>query len=154
MGSDQSLCVVRERSLAVVVSGLPSDAHTWSLVYLQLVLEELGHDVTNMGACVPGQELVARCRAMRPGLIVLSSVNGHGFRDGLRVVASLRESPELIATPVVIGGQLDTVGGDPTMASRLLAAGFDRVFSEGAALSEFRSFVAGLTAPAARLVGA
>jgi methylaspartate mutase sigma subunit len=147
--------------LAVVVSGLSSDAHTWNLVYIQLVIEELGHAVTNMGACVPDQELVTHCRNKRPDLIVLSSVNGHGCQDGTRVIAALRECPELTTTPIVIGGKLDTVGGDPTMASQLLDAGFDAVFpengpafgkdngvwAEGAitpadALSAFRSFVA------------
>ena len=130
-----------------VVSGLSSDAHTWNLVYIQLVLEELGHDVINMGACVPDQELIAHCRTARPDLIVFSSVNGHGFADGMRVIASLRDAPELVATPVVIGGKLDTVGGDPTIADQLLAAGFDAVYFEDpvsgdAALGAFRSFAA------------
>ena len=139
-----------------VVSGLSSDAHTWNLVYIQLVLEELGHDVINMGACVPDQELIEYCRTERPDLIVLSSVNGHGFADGMRVIAALRGAPELIATPVVIGGKLDIVGGDPSIAGQLLAAGFDAVYFEdpvsgGAALSAFRSFaacVAGAAGPA------
>jgi methylaspartate mutase sigma subunit len=126
---------------------LSSDAHTWNLVYIQLVLEELGHDVLNMGACVPDRELIAQCRTARPDLIVLGSVNGHGFADGMRVIAGLRAAPELVATPVVIGGKLDTVGGDPTIAGRLIAAGFDAVYfedpvSDGAALGAFRSFVA------------
>jgi methylaspartate mutase sigma subunit len=147
MGPDQSLYIVRKNPLAIVVSGLSSDAHTWNLVYIQLVLEELGHRVTNLGACVPDQDLVAHCRTAQPDLIVLSSVNGHGFQDGMRVISALREYPALIATPVVIGGKLDTVGGDPTMADQLLAAGFDAIFPEDGdgkdvMLSAFRSFVA------------
>lgn len=157
MSPDQSLCAVTKNALTVVVSGLSSDAHTWNLFYMQLVLEELGHEVTNVGACVPDQELVAHCRAAQPDLIVLSSVNGHGFQDGMRVIAALRESPELIATPAVIGGKLDTVGGDPVMAEELLAAGFDAVFPEGVPMSAFRSFVAcvaGSPALATSLAGA
>ncbi|MDQ1616319.1 MAG: methylaspartate mutase sigma subunit, partial [Actinomycetota bacterium] len=88
------------------------------------------------------QEVVAHCRTALPDLIVFSSVNGHGVQDGMRVVAAVRGCPDLIGTPVVIGGKLDTVGGHPTVADQLLAAGFDRVFPEGAALSAFRSFVA------------
>lgn len=142
MSSDQSLYNGRGNPLAVVVSGLSSDAHTWNLVYMQLLLEELGHMVTNLGACLPEQELAARCRAIQPDLIVLSSVNGHGLQDGLRAIAALRECPELMTTPVVIGGKLDTVGGDPTMTGQLVDAGFDAVFVEADALSAFRSFVA------------
>jgi methylaspartate mutase sigma subunit len=146
MSSDQSPPTGPGRPLTVVVSGLSSDAHTWNLVYLQLVLEELGHTVTNLGACLPEQELAARCRIIQPDLIVLSSVNGHGYQDGLRAVTALRECSELMTTPTVIGGKLDTVGGDPTTGGQLLDAGFDAVFSEhrtGAdAVSAFRSFVA------------
>src|SRR5580698_9008337 len=140
MSSDHSLCTGRGNPLAVAVSGLSADAHTWNLVYMQLVLEELGHTVTNLGACLPEQELAARCRAIRPDLIVLSSVNGHGYQDGLRAITALRECPQLLTTPAVIGGKLDTVGGDPTMTGQLLDAGFDAVFTEADALSAFRSF--------------
>ncbi|HEX4831888.1 MAG TPA: cobalamin B12-binding domain-containing protein [Trebonia sp.] len=142
MNSDQPPSPGRERPLTIVVSGLSSDAHTWNLVYLQLVLEELGHVVTNLGACLGEEELAARCRAIAPDLIALSSVNGHGYRDGRRAIAALRQCPALVTTPVVIGGKLDTVGGDPTMAGELLDAGFDAVFTEAGALAAFRSFVA------------
>jgi methylaspartate mutase sigma subunit len=145
MESPQSLYARQDNPLTVVVSGLSSDAHTWNLVYIQLVLEELGHHVTNVGACVPDAELIARCRTVRPDLIVLSSVNGHGFQDGMRLIAALREYAELIVTPVVIGGKLDTVGGNPAMTDALLRAGFDAVFCEADALSAFRSFVTGVT---------
>ena len=40
--ADKSLYNERGNPLAVVVSGLSSDAHTWNLVYLQLLLTELG----------------------------------------------------------------------------------------------------------------
>lgn len=142
MNSGQSLYTGRGNPLTVVVSGLSSDAHTWNLVYLQLVLEELGHQVTNLGACLPEEELTTRCQAIQPDLIVLSSVNGHGCQDGMRAIGALRGCPGLITTPVVIGGKLDTVGGDPTMTGQLLDAGFDAVFTEADALSAFRSFVA------------
>ncbi|MGQ4416103.1 methylaspartate mutase, partial [Streptomyces sp. SAS_269] len=33
----------------VVVSSLASDAHTWNLVFLQLLIEESGFDVVNLG---------------------------------------------------------------------------------------------------------
>ncbi|WP_326680816.1 MULTISPECIES: cobalamin B12-binding domain-containing protein [unclassified Streptomyces] len=131
--------------LDVVVSSVPSDAHTWNLVYLQLLLEELGHRVTNLGACVPDQLVVDECRARRPDLIVVSTVNGHGFVDGKRVVRLLRSCPELHATPMVIGGKLGIAGGEHGRGVRELSeAGFDAVFEEGAGIVSFRDFVQSL----------
>ncbi|MFF6776691.1 cobalamin B12-binding domain-containing protein [Streptomyces sp. NPDC012637] len=138
--------------LDVVVTTMASDSHTWNLVFLQLLLEELGHRVTNLGACVPDELLVAECRRIEPDLIVLSSVNGHGFPDGLRVIAQLRACPELAGTATVIGGKLGIAGpGDPERQRELLAAGFDGVFEEGGSVVEFRSFVDSLPAGARSL---
>ncbi|MFF7297275.1 cobalamin-dependent protein [Streptomyces sp. NPDC008265] len=133
--------------LDVVVTTMASDSHTWNLVFLQLLLEELGHRVTNLGACVPDELLVGECRRIEPDLIVLSSVNGHGFHDGLRVIAALRARPELVRTPTVIGGKLGIAGtGTPARQHRLLAAGFDGVFEEGGSVLDFQAFVGSLPA--------
>lgn len=123
----------------VVVTSVSSDAHTWNLVYLQLLLEELGCRVTNLGACVPDETVVAECAATRPLLIVVSSLNGHGCQDGIRLVGAIRRCPALLATPVVIGGKLDVDGG-ASPAARLLAAGFDAVYGDGQ-MAAFRSLV-------------
>ncbi|WP_413229978.1 cobalamin B12-binding domain-containing protein [Kitasatospora purpeofusca] len=134
---------------------MASDSHTWNLVFLQLLLEELGHRVTNLGACVPDELLVSECRRIEPDLIVLSSVNGHGYHDGLRVIPALRACPELAATPTVIGGKLGIAGsGDPERQRSLLAAGYDGVFEEGRSVADFRSFVGALPAPAGRVLPA
>jgi methylaspartate mutase sigma subunit len=140
------------RCLDVVLSGLSSDAHTWSLVYLELLLEELGCGVTNLGACTPDETIVAQCLARRPDLVVISSLNGHGCQDGLALIGALRARPELAATPVVIGGKLDVAGGGN--AAALLAAGFDAVFEDSAELGGFRSLVRSLAARAAAPIGA
>ncbi|MFD4245450.1 cobalamin B12-binding domain-containing protein [Streptomyces sp. NPDC058525] len=133
--------------LDVVVTTMASDSHTWNLVFLQLLLEELGHRVTNLGACVPDELLVAECRRIEPDLIVLSSVNGHGFHDGLRVIAALRACPELGRTPTVIGGKLGIAGtGSPARQQELLTAGFDGVFEEGGSVLDFHSFLGSLAA--------
>ncbi|MFE1948818.1 cobalamin B12-binding domain-containing protein [Streptomyces massasporeus] len=131
--------------LDVVVTSVASDAHTWNLVYLQLLLEELGHRVTNLGACVPDQLMIDECRNRRPDLIVVSTVNGHGFVDGKRVVRLLRGCPELHTTPLVIGGKLGITGGDHGGGVReLVEAGFDAVFEESAGIVGFRDFVQSL----------
>jgi methylaspartate mutase sigma subunit len=135
------------RRLDVVVTSVSSDAHTWNLVYLQLLLEELGCRVTNLGGCTPDETVVTECVASAPDLVVVSSLNGHGAQDGVRLAGAIRSRPELAATPVVIGGKLDVTGGEDRTAERLLAAGFDAVFQEhdGGTIA-FRSFVHSLAA--------
>jgi methylaspartate mutase sigma subunit len=115
----------------VVISGTSSDSHTWNLVYLQLLVREMGHPVLNLGPCVPDDLLVAECARVRPRLIVISTVNGHGFSDAVRVGPRLRARPELAGTGLVIGGKLG-IGGSAAAERRdqLVAVGFDRVYEE------------------------
>ncbi|MGW7491987.1 cobalamin B12-binding domain-containing protein [Streptomyces sp. NPDC054786] len=127
----------------VVVSSMASDSHTWNLVFLQLLVEEYGYHVVNLGPCVPDEVLAEECRALRPAMVVLSSVNGHGYQDGLRVVDQLRACPELVSTPLVIGGKLGIAGElGHEQVDRLVAAGFDAVFDDGAqGLADFRQLL-------------
>ncbi|MEV8361969.1 cobalamin-dependent protein [Streptomyces niveus] len=117
----------------VVVAGALSDSHTWGLVFLQLLLEEHGHRVVNLGPCVPEDLLIGTVRAERPALVVMSSVNGHGYRDGMRVITRLRECADLADVPVVIGGKLGIHGeqsADETVG--LMGAGYTAVFDDTA----------------------
>lgn len=144
----------RRAPLEVVVTSVSSDSHTWNLVYLQLLLEELGCRVANLGACTPDRTVVQECLSRRPDLVVVSSVNGHGHRDGLRLVTAIRTCAALAATPVVIGGKLDVAGGDDGHSTaRLLAAGFDAVFSDNGELTGFRSYLHTLSARTAVPIG-
>ncbi|WP_326699324.1 cobalamin-dependent protein [Streptomyces sp. NBC_01754] len=134
----------------VVVSGVASDAHTWNLVFLQLLIEELGYEVVNLGPCVPDETLVEECRALRPELVVISSVNGHGHQDGLRLIGALRGCEALVATPVVIGGKLAISDENPGQVAReLAAAGYDAVFPDGTSgVADFRAFLGMMSRPA------
>jgi methylaspartate mutase sigma subunit len=128
--------------LTVIVTSVASDSHNWNLVYLQLLLEELGHGVVNLGPCVPDELLLAECLQGRPDLVVVSSVNGHGFFDGMRLIGRLRAQPELATTTTVIGGKLGIAGpGGSRSRDELKGAGFDEVFEEDRDISEFYSFV-------------
>jgi methylaspartate mutase sigma subunit len=133
----------------VVVTGTPSDAHTWNLVYLQLVLEELGHHVRNTGPCMPVDLLVATCQERRPGLVVVGTLNGHGYYDGMRLIRRFRAARGMAGVRVVIGGNLG-IGGvtDEQRAEGLLTAGFDAVFEGSAGMDAFRSYVSALSASA------
>lgn len=131
----------------VIVTTVSSDSHTWNLVFLQLLLEEIGHEVINLGSCVPDDTLVASCIAHNPDLIVVSSVNGHGYSDGKRVIEKIRKTHMLRHTPAVIGGKLGVSGElDQGMTEALIRAGFDAVFQSSSSLNALRSFVDALPA--------
>ncbi|WP_223830297.1 cobalamin B12-binding domain-containing protein [Nocardiopsis quinghaiensis] len=108
---------------------------------MQLLLEEMGHDVVNLGACVPEKLLAEECLRHEPDLLVVSSVNGHGFNDGLRIASHVRSVAGLEHLCMVIGGKLSVDGvRDVGFTRRLLNAGFDAVFGDDE-LPAFRSFV-------------
>lgn len=133
------------RELDIVVCGGSSDAHTWNLVYLQLILEDSGHRVRNMGPCVTPDALLRECVHHMPDLIVIGTVNGHGRIDGMRTIAEVRDHPELARTPIVLGGNLGVSGAEDAGAGKELErAGFDAVFHGPGAIPEFRDFVAAL----------
>lgn len=137
--------------LRILLTGTSSDAHTWNLVYLGLLLSEWGHHVTTLGACVPESLAVAEGLRLRPGLIVVSSVNGHGAADALRLIAAVRRAAPLAATPVVVGGKLGTAGRSSTAwGPALRAAGFTAVFDESAGVPPFRGYVDSLAAGVGR----
>ncbi|MET8681278.1 cobalamin-dependent protein [Streptomyces sp. NPDC004647] len=148
----RAAAAVRPAKGTVVVTTGASDSHTWNLVFLQLLIEELGYHVVNLGPCVPDELVVSRCAEIRPEMIVFSSVNGHGCQDGLRVIKRLRETPELAGTPAVIGGKLGTTGSEGSSYSQeLTAAGFDAVFEDGAdPFTAFPSLLNGLLGTAPR----
>lgn len=103
----------------------------WNLVFLELLLSEGGVDVTNLGACTPTELVVDTCLTVRPDLLVVSSVNGHGYAEGRRLIAAIREEPELASLPAVIGGKLGVLGiDDAASAASLAEAGYSAVFAD------------------------
>ncbi|POX50105.1 methylmalonyl-CoA mutase [Streptomyces sp. Ru72] len=133
----------------MLLSTVSSDSHTWNLVFLQLLLEERGYQVINLGSCVPDAELIEQVRVQRPDAVVISSVNGHGHIDGRRLIRKLRadSDPALAAVPVMIGGKLGIQGAaQPHLADELVAEGFDAVFTDGADPVEFGTTLQRLTA--------
>ncbi|MGA4844602.1 cobalamin B12-binding domain-containing protein [Streptomyces sp. G45] len=128
----------------MLITGTSSDSHTWNLIFLQLMLEEMGHTVANLGPTPPDELVVAEALAHRPTLIVVSSVNGHGFNDGLRLIKAIRAEDALADTTVVIGGKLSTDGlRNVGYTRQLKAAGYDAVFENGE-LGPFRALVSRL----------
>ncbi|ONK11830.1 methylaspartate mutase subunit S [Streptomyces sp. MP131-18] len=114
----------------------------WNLVFLQLLLEERGGEVVNLGACVPDDLILAECRKHRPDALVVSTVNGHGHLDGLRLIEKIRSDAELADVRVVIGGKLGIRGSENArFGAELVAAGFDAAFEAEAGLAEFDNFL-------------
>jgi methylaspartate mutase sigma subunit len=136
--------------LTAVLTTVSSDSHTWNLLYLELLLREMGLRVVNLGACVPVPLVVETCRRVRPDLLVVSTVNGHGHTDGSAVVARLRATEATARIPAIIGGKLGVDGSAHEHRQALLAAGYDAVFDDAGAepVGEFlRDAVARLCRP-------
>jgi len=120
-----------------LLATVESDSHMWNLVYLQLWLAERGLQVHNLGSCTPVQAVLdALDQNRHPHLLVISSVNGHGYSQGLALIRTLRQHhPHL---HVVIGGKLTTCEAyTREVGAELLAAGYDAVFTEADALDTF-----------------
>lgn len=127
-----------------VVATVSSDSHSWNLVVLQLLLEENGYTVRNLGLCTPPTELVRVCLELVPDVVVLSSVNGHGLLELPQLARTMRLHRRLDGTRVVAGGKLTTSGGLSTAEiESLRSAGVDRVFLENNALANFTRFLRG-----------
>lgn len=115
----------------------------WNLVYLQLLLEEHGIEVINLGPCVPASTTLQTLVSAQADALVISSVNGHGFWQGRALrEAAVRQFGERL--PVfLIGGKLTTSEADNVRAAQQLrAAGFAEVFVGEAAIPDFRKWLA------------
>lgn len=138
---------VIEAAKRVVVTSIPSDSHMWNLVFLQLLLEEHGCVVTNLGHCAPIQLVVETCRDERPDVLIVSTVNGHGHIEGREILEAVRDHAELSQMTAVIGGKLGTLGpGNARFAGPLLEAGYDAVFDEDDPPHALIGFLAGTRA--------
>jgi methylmalonyl-CoA mutase cobalamin-binding subunit len=126
----------------------------WNLVFLQLLIEENGGQVVNLGACTPDELVLSECLRVRPDALVVSTVNGHGHIDGLRLIGKIRRHPELASMKAVIGGKLGVHGARQAGSrAELVANGFDAVFEADADLDRFLDCL-GLGTPAPRGVAA
>ncbi|MFF4900651.1 cobalamin B12-binding domain-containing protein [Streptomyces sp. NPDC001068] len=121
-----------------VVTSVSSDAHMWNLVFLQLLLEEHGGQVVNLGACTPDELIISECIRVRPDTLVISTVNGHGHIDGLRLIRKIRQNAELAHLRVVIGGKLGIHGSrHGGFGAELVANGYDAVFEADGEFNQF-----------------
>jgi methylaspartate mutase sigma subunit len=113
-----------------IVCTLPSDAHTWNLVVVAERLKDLGMTVTNLGSCIPFDELVDRVLHAPPALLVVSSINGHGEVEAHQLIYSLSKAGLLSRTRAVIGGKLAlSREQEQALTPALLKAGYAGVYT-------------------------
>jgi methylaspartate mutase sigma subunit len=131
------------RQAEIVICTIPSDAHSWNLIYLSLLLRELGYLADVIGPCTSLDQLRCVITERCPVLVVLSTVNGHGLIQAPVVLEHVRRQAPHV--PVVAGGKL-SIGDvpDDEIRRRLLDQGFDEVFTGPDAVSSFRVYLSRL----------
>lgn len=126
----------------IILTTIPSDCHSWNLVFMDMFLKERGHQVINLGICVSYELVLQECRRYKPSLLVVSTVNGHGYMEGVELSRRLGTIKRLFGMRLVIGGKINT---DQTQievhADILLRAGFDAVYWGPTALTDFEKFL-------------
>lgn len=128
--------------MKVLLTTIPSDSHTWNLVFLELFIEELGHKVMNLGACVPTDLLLEKANAHRPDIIVVSSINGHANIEGVALAKAIKSCDRLRDTHLIIGGKLGVKGkADVGYIKKLTSAGFHAVYSGDDSMDDFSEYI-------------
>lgn len=136
---------IKNRKLRILLCGPSSDSHTWNLVFLQLLIEHMGHEVINLGACVPDENIINASRDFHVDALIVSTVNGHGHIDGQRLIRKIRKDDRLSTLPCVIGGKLGTQGSENNQfITGLRSDGFDAVYDDASDIGKLQSFVNGI----------
>jgi methylaspartate mutase sigma subunit len=136
----------KRRKPHAILATTPSDSHTWNLLFIQLLMEENGWSVTNLGACVPVTRLLDESLRQVPDMIVISTVNGHGAQDASRLITALRTEPSLAGLPVYLGGKICvSADRERNAAAELAAAGYNAVLTGENAVPAFLSVLAQAT---------
>jgi methylmalonyl-CoA mutase cobalamin-binding subunit len=131
-----------------ILATLPTDCHTWNLIYLQLILEEMNYRVENLGPCTAAATLIRQMTKEAPDVIVISTINGSACHDAISLIHEIRRALPLLRIPVAIGGNLDLgLDGEHVQCARLAAAGYDAVFPRSSSGNDLRRWIQELSAP-------
>lgn len=126
------------RPLAIVASTV-SDAHTWNLVFVELVVRENGYRSLNLGPCTPVEEVVAACIELSPDLVVVSTINGLGMLDAGHLIHAI-QAATVDHPPVVIGGNFGLeLDADTVRTIQIL--GYSEVFLGESAVPRFVQYL-------------
>lgn len=121
-----------------ILTTTPSDAHSWNLVFMEMFLRERGLRVINLGICVPYELVITESYRFNPCLIVVSTINGLGYIEGITLAKKLCFYKQTSGSKLVIGGKINV---EPKQVQShindLLNAGFDAVYCKSNALNDF-----------------
>lgn len=111
---------------------IPSDSHSWNMVFMEFLLSEGNYQVNNMGPNTPMSDVIDWLKQHPCDLVVVSTVNGHGYLEGVELAQRIRDESRY-AGALCIGGKICTEN-DMTTLERyshiLMQAGFDAVFDD------------------------
>ncbi len=135
-----------------LLATIPSDSHSWNMVFMEFVLEENGYCVRNLGPNTPIKEAEEILHAECFDLVVISSVNGHAYIEGQALAKRIAANSDYQG-PLLLGGKICTQTDPETIlrhSAALKKSGFDAVFDDSIKNS-FDSFQAFLTPQAFNL---
>jgi methanogenic corrinoid protein MtbC1 len=93
------------------------EEHSLGQSFLEFYLQAEGVRGRSLLAPSPPEQALARLRQMAPDAIAISCTTPSGLRAAIRIVESLRNSPEFIDTPTLLGGSM--LAGIPQLATKL-----------------------------------
>ncbi len=111
----------------IILMVTKSDAHVVGNQVLNAMLEEMNHEVINLGACSSLEELKATL-LQQPDvdLIAIGNMNGHALAD-LEGLATLKQELHLTC-PIVLGGNISIHGSlTESQKSQLHQLGIDKI---------------------------
>lgn len=132
-----------------LLATVKSDSHTWNLIYIQLLLEELGFNVLNLGPCVSPRDTIQAIKDNKPLFVVISSVNGHGWVEG-ESLYQLAASELMDSCPeFLIGGKLSVRESDEKeIVERLSEIGYSGVFVGKDSIKRFVQYIESVSSTA------
>ncbi|MZE54271.1 methylmalonyl-CoA mutase [Streptomyces sp. SID5770] len=132
-------CKRKARKPRALIGTIASDSHTWNLIFIDLLLKELGFHTMNLGPCTPLSLFLSSFVNFKPDMIIVSSVNGHARSQAPEIAAKLK----LIGATsrLVAGGKLSTgPEGNIEIRNELQLAGFHAVFFTDDSIGEFTKY--------------
>ena len=124
-----------------LVLGTPSDAHTWNLFYLDLILKESGFNSEVLGGCVNLRDVTKKVGTSYWDIILVSSLNGHFYLESQSVLKSIKKGLGARNPIIVAGGNVDTSNRDINFLERIVKKqGYDEVFFRGDSIKKFQKY--------------
>ncbi len=127
--------------LKALILGTPSDAHTWNLFYLELILKESGFQTAVHGCCISYPEISKAVNLDHWDLIVVGSLNGHFYYESKQTFQAIISGITGKRPPIVAGGKIDVYDRDIEFLERaIMRQGYDNVFFGSDSVDRFKEY--------------